>query len=313
MGLLACIPRGREEFLSALRPLVDEDVEVHAGSWVACDVLVEGRPDREHFAPPPRAVVVPYAGVPAETAALLRDFPGVTLHNLHHNAAPTAETALALLLAAAKRVVPFDRALRAGDWRPRYETPGEALLDGGTALVLGYGAVGRRVAAACRALGMDVVAVRRREGSEGDVHGLAALHDLLPRAAAVVSCLPLTEDTRGLLGARELALLPDGAVLVNVGRAAVVDEDALFAELESGRIAAGLDVWYRYPEDEDARAATAPSRHPFGRLPNVVLSPHHAGSCRGIEQLRARHLADLLNAAARGAPIPNRVEPERGY
>jgi len=314
VALDVCIPRPpRGGFLDELSRRIDGDVRLHAGSSTSCDVLVEGRPAREQLAPAPRAVIVPYAGVPAATVALLRDFPGVTLHNLHHNAAPTAETALALLLAAAKRVVPLDRALREDDWRPRYGEPTEALLAGGTAVVLGYGAVGRRVAAACRALGMDVAAVRRKAGAERGVHGVDALPDLLPRATAVVVCLPLTPETRGLLGADELALLPGGAILVNVGRADIVDEDALFEELRSGRIAAGLDVWYRYPEGEEGRAATPPAGRPFGTLDNVVLSPHHAGSCRGIEELRALHLADLLNAAARGKPMPNRVDPERGY
>ena len=283
-------------------------------------MLVAGRPEAEDVlaASGLRAVVIPWAGVPSETLKLMRDFPGITLHNLHHNAAPTAELALALLLAAAKCIVPLDGALRKHDWRPRYEQPPRTvLLRGKTVLVLGYGEIGKRVAAACRALGMQVAGVRRAAESvtPDEIHPPAALHELLPRAQAVVVCLPLTAQTEGMLGAPELALLPEGALLVNIGRAAIVDEDALYEALASGRLgAAGLDVWYDYPPNEAARARTPPSRRPFAELDNVVLSPHRGGLCKETEALRAAALAELLLAAADGrAPLPGRVDLDAGY
>jgi len=319
--LEVCLPRPPgEDFVETLRSLLVEGVELRPHEEFGCDVLVEGVPTRDQVEASRdlRAVVVPYAGVPRKTRDLLRDFPAVSLHNLHHNAAPTAEMAMALMLAAAKRVLPADRALRADDWRPRYEARRELLCAGATALVLGLGAIGRRVATACRALGMEVLATRRNaDGPERtggvEVHAPDAVPRLLPRAQAVFVCLPWTPETEGLLGAEELALLSDGTVLVNVARGPIVDEDALFAELSRGRIAAGLDVWYRYPKDEASRASTPPSSHPFRELGNVVMSPHRAGSAAGIEALRARHLAALLNQAARGEPMPNRVDLDQGY
>ncbi len=285
-------------------------------------ILVGGRPNREQLAAAPglRALVIPYAGVPAETRALLRDFPGVALHNLHHNAAAVAELALTLLLAAAKSAVPLDAALRRNDWRPRYRQPAPAVqLAGRTALILGYGAIGRRLAVALRALDMNTLATRRRltapEMDAGTtVYPAGALRELLPRAEALLICLPHTPQTDGLLGAAELALLPADCLLVNVGRAAIVDEAALYGALRDGRLrAAGLDVWYSYPPDEAARAAWSPSAYPFGELDNVVLSPHRGGATEETPRLRMAALAEMLNAAAVGEEMGNRVDVDRGY
>lgn len=306
-----------------LRPRLSVDVELSEGSEMpdGAHILVSGRPTREHLAAPGlRALIIPWAGLPTETRELMRDFPGVAVHNLHHNAAPTAELAVMLLLAAAKFAVRFDSALRRHDWRIRYERPGATvMLDGKTALILGYGAIGRRVAAACRSLGMTTLATRRRLDApqmdgETEVHPAAALHELLPRANAVVICLPHTPQTDGLLGAAELALLPDGAVLVNIGRGPIVDERALYEGLRDGRPhAAGLDVWYSYPPDEAARANWPPSAYPFHELGNVVMSPHRGGAADETARLRMTALAEMLNDAAEGRAIGNWVDIDAGY
>lgn len=306
-------------FRPALAPgiAVTEGGEPPAGTAI----LVSGRPTREQLAAPGlRALVIPWAGLPDETGDLLRDFPDVAVHNLHHNAAPVAELALMLLLAAAKFALRYDNALRAHDWRPRYERPAPTvLLDGKTALILGYGAIGRRVAAACRALGMNTLATRRRidaPETDGDteVHPPAALRDLLPRADAVIICLPHTPATDGLLGAAELALLPAHAVLVNIGRGRIVDEQALYEALRDGRLhAAGLDVWYSYPPDEAARAAWPPSAYPFHELDNVIMSPHRGGAADETARLRMTALAEMLNEAAAGREMGNRLDVAAGY
>jgi phosphoglycerate dehydrogenase-like enzyme len=179
---------------------------------------------------------------------------------------------------------------------------------------------------------MEVTAVRR--GSSGDASGtsgpsagaqsarhgrarpVAELPALLPKADALVICLPLTDETRGLIGESELALMPDRAILINVGRGPIVDESALYHALHDRTLhAAGLDVWYNYPNDEPGRKSTSPSEYPFHELNNVVMSPHRAGAPHTpeTESLRMRALAELLNAAARGEPIPNRVDLDLGY
>lgn len=297
----------RTDFIEALRDALPDGIQIVEGD---AEVLVKGVPEDDDLDTRPslRAVVIPYAGVPARTRERLAARPELSLHNLHHNAAATAEMALALLLGAAKSVIPYDRALRKGDWRPRYEESSEVLLSGSRALVLGYGAIGERIARACRGLGMEVQAVRRVPRGD-EALPISTLDDLLPDADALLVALPWTSETEGLLDADRLARLPDDCCIVNVGRGPIIDEDALYSELKSGRLRAGLDVWYQYPASAEEQQATQPSRHDFGALDNVVLSPHRAGHCNEIESARAAHLATLLSQD----PLGNRVDVEAGY
>ena len=130
----------------------------------------------------------------------------------------------------------------------------------------------------------------------------------------LIICLPHTPETMELIGEPELALLSPGAILVNVGRGPIVDEAALYHALREGTLhSAGLDVWYNYPSGEAARSHTPPSAYPFHELDNVVMSPHRAGGSDESEMRRMTHLAALLNAAARGYEMPNRVDLQAGY
>lgn len=269
--------------------------------------------------PAVRAVLIPWAGVPEKTLALARLHPQVSLHNLHHNAPQVAELAVALLFAATKEVLRYDRGLRAGDWRPRSAPTRSVLLEGKTAVILGYGTIGRRAGRILKALGMHIIGINRtgnraEHGPADEVHPIEALPENLPRAEVLFSTLPLTDSTRGLLGKEELALLPQNAWIVNVGRGSVFDEESLYEGLSSGRIAgAGLDVWWTYPKDEAARPHTFPSSFPFHELNNVVMSPHRAGSVVERGAGWASALAGMLNAYASGRPMPNRVDLESGY
>lgn len=298
--------------------------------------IIAGGPTKEQLDASPRlrGVIVPWAGIPKRTRELLLGRPEISVHNLHHNASATAEMALSLLLAAAKRIVPADRALRAGDWSARFENNGAMSLEGRRAVIYGYGAIGKRIAQYCRGLDMEVHAIRR-EGSDGEsrlggvsafrhpdiptqsrvvVHSKEELHECLCFADVLVVAVPLTSETEGSIGVKELALLPEKAVLVNIARGPIIQEEALYDALQSRRLgAAGIDVWYRYPESEGSRTGTQPSRFPFGALDNVVLSPHRAGHIDRGDDLWARELALLLNAIARGESVPNRVDLRLGY
>ncbi len=324
-----------EEALRALSARLPTGIRLARVRDDSCEVLIEGRPTAEMLdaCPNLRAVIVPFAGVPQATLELVRRRNGITIHNLHHNAPETAELAVALLLAAAKRVVPMDAALRKGDWRPRYQPDGTVSLEGKTALVLGYGEIGKRAARSLHCLGMSVIGVRKsptgpNRDEVAEIRSASELRKLLPQADVLVLCLPQTPETDRLLGREELSLLPRGAILVNVARATIVEEAALFEALSNGTLhSAGLDVWYRYPapderaigivpgyfEAPESAANTMPSSFPFHELENVVLSPHRAGAALGTETRRAEHLAKLLEAAAAGRPIPNRVDLEAGY
>mmetsp|Transcript_111524 Transcript_111524/g.355958 ORF Transcript_111524/g.355958 Transcript_111524/m.355958 type:complete len:243 (-) Transcript_111524:125-853(-) len=241
--------------------------------------------------------------------------------------------AVTLGLAAAKQILLADCSLRKGDWSARGipadgdpDPLPQLSLSHCTALVLGYGSIGRRIGRVMRALDARVFATRRTARPGGSVeddgvvvHPSGEMFAILPSVNLLFVCVPDAEDTAGLLGERELALLPRGSVLVNVGRGAVVDEGALFKSLQSGRLmAAGVDCWYNYPVDAAGRVSTHVSkRYEFHTLPNLIMSPHRAGAVgtAHVESSRMQHLAETCNAAVqRGVDaMPNRVSLAKGY
>lgn len=315
-----------DEYFNYLKELVDANVALTAGEKLPdpaeFHMLFAGRPSPEHMTASPnlQTLVIPWAGLPPEARdlALKHNLP---VHNLHHNAGNVTEMVMALLLAAAHHIVPIDQKLRQHDWRPRYEDNPSVLLHGKTALILGYGHIGRKVATVLKALDMNIMATRRhveKTITEDDVtiHPGSELKKLLPKANVLIVCLPLTSETEGLLGQEELNLLPQKSLLINIGRGPIIDEEALYNALKDGPLhAAGLDVWYNYPTDNESKANTPPSKFPFHELDNVVMSPHRGGffGTGETETMRMEAMAQLINAAATGKEIPNRVDVQRGY
>lgn len=204
--------------------------------------------------------------------------------------AATADLALALMLAARRRLVSGDRFIRAGRWNVGWaeHTLEGREVTGATLGIIGLGRIGAAVAQRARGFDMTIVTVRR---SDGDL-------DALMRAADIVSVhVPLSEETRGLITRERLALLRDGATFVNTARGAIVDEDALVDELVSGRITAGLDVFAHEPQVPTALLG----------LDNVVLTPHIGSATAETRSAMTRVVVDNVLAFARGAPLPNRV------
>jgi phosphoglycerate dehydrogenase-like enzyme len=190
---------------------------------------------------------------------------GVTVTNTPGVSAPSiAEHCLALMLAVARRVTLHDAAVRRGEW-PR---GGMVELSGKTLGVIGLGAIGRRFAALGRGIGMRVIAWTMHPDPALGFE-LVEFDELLGASDVVSVHLRLSEQTRGMIGRRELARMKPGAVFLNTARGPIVDETALLEALASGRLAgAGLDVFDTEP---------LPAGHPLAALPNVVLSPHCAG------------------------------------
>lgn len=181
--------------------------------------------------------------------------------------AGTAELAVGLALAVQRGIDEAVRDMPEGRWRPVERS---SLADR-RVLVLGFGAIGAAVARRLRAFEAEVVPVARtaRDDPEwGRVHAVADVVGLLGDVDVVIVTLPLTEETDRLVDARFLAALPDGALLVNVGRGRVVDTDALVAEVSAGRLRAALDVTDPEP---------LPADHPLWRAPGVVITPHVGG------------------------------------
>jgi len=207
--------------------------------------------------------------------------------------ASTAELAVAGLLALLRDLPGYEARRQAHEWRPT-RTPG---VTGRRVLVLGAGDIGRRVAAALAAFDAEVTLVARtaRDG----VRGLADVPALLPRQDAVVLALPDTPETRGLVDAGFLAALPDGAVLVNVARGAIVDTAALLAQLRRERLHAFLDVTDPEP---------LPADHPLWDAPNLLLTPHVGGGTRGWERRAYELVREQLSRYLAGQELVNRVE-----
>jgi phosphoglycerate dehydrogenase-like enzyme len=180
-----------------------------------------------------------------------------------------------------------------------------------TLTLVGYGHIGREVARRARALDMRVIAVTRSgklpdDGMVDRCVPVARLHDVLPESHVLLLCCPLDESTRGLIGQAELNLLPPNALLVNVARAEVAQEEALYDALAQGRLGrAALDVWYQYPKP--GQTELAPSRLPFHQLPNVRCTPHVSALTPGLLERRYRFMAGNILRLHAGEPLQNVV------
>ena len=234
------------------------------------------------------------------------------------NPVPLAEGAVALVLALAKRIVQRHNGFR--DGRDGVRGVG---LKGKKAGILGLGSIGVEVARRLRAFEMDLLAVKRHPDSGVEeelglqfLGGPGDLDRLLEESDFLVVTVPLTPETRGMIGESELRLMKPTSYLVNVARAAIVQEEPLYRALEEGWIAgAALDVWWRphwwdplwSPEGGDA------SDYPFWELPNVVCTPHNIGSTDARSDAGIRIMAENIQRVKEGRPPVNLVDKELRY
>lgn len=203
------------------------------------------------------------------------------------NAVAAAEHAVALMMGALRNLPRLQRTLEQGEWRSdlyAYDECGLE-LDGSTVGLVGYGAIGQRVARVMLAFGAHVLVADPFVGKASEGIELVELDDLLRRSDVVSLHARLTDQTRGMIGADQIALMPRGAVLVNTARGGLLDYDATVDALESGQLgAAAFDVFPSEPVPAGARLLTAP---------NVVMTPHLAGATR-----QTAHRAGSLAAEA---------------
>ena len=244
---------------------------------------------------------------------------------------PMAETVLAMLLHFFRGLDLAAEGQREGRWNSaafyHADTPVRE-LSSATVGIVGYGGIGREVGTRVRALGARVIGLRRRppttpapegveilyglgegglgDGSlEGGIPGGGGLGALLERSDAVVVTAPETPETRGLLGREALVRLRPGAVLVNVARGSLVDEDAMVEALRSGHLrGAGLDVF---------RTEPLPASSPLWSLPNVLITPHVSGVSRGYWRREVDLILENLGRWRRGEPLRNEVDRAAGY
>ena len=227
--------------------------------------------------------------------------------NVGAYAQPMAEYVMAVTLALARRLPQRHTEMARGEfgmWKP------VLTLDGAVCVILGFGGIGKATARMMRAFGARIHAVNTSGASSepADLIGtLADLDQVLAEADVLVIALPLTRATRGLIGARELALMKPTAILVNVGRAAIVDERALYEHLRDHTdFCAGLDAWWREPGPGSAFATD----YPFFDLPNLIGSPHNSGVTDGALQVGAVRAAENVRRFLRGEAVAGVVRRE---
>jgi phosphoglycerate dehydrogenase-like enzyme len=262
-----------------------------------------------------RLIQLPVAGLDQVRLDLVP--PGCPVCNVFEHELGISEYVLAAMLHFTVDLAARSARFKAGSWAESPLQGGTARreLAGQTVGCIGYGHIGREVATRARAFGMRVMAItasgRAGEPAPDRVGGPATLGRLLEAADFVVVACPLTEATRGLIGAAELARMKPDAVLINVARGAIVDQQALFDALREGRIGgAALDTWYSYPSAEEP--AVRPADLPFDDLAAVVMTPHCSGWTEGLMTRRFGLIGDNLERLQRGLPLLNQVHPQPG-
>lgn len=235
---------------------------------------------------------------------------GTTVCNVHGHEVPIAEFTLHAVLEHQLQLWQYPATLDAQAWATAFgarAAHGEA--QGKTLAIVGFGHIGQQIAQRAKAFGMRVLAVTRR--GVPDATGLAdaytaasAIDTVLPRADVLAICCPLDEGTRGLIGARQLALLPAHGLLVNVARAEVVDEQALYEALQARpTLRAVLDVWYQYPRK--GQPPVPPSRWPLHALPNVRATPHVSAITPQLIERRYSFMARNIERLHRQQALEN--------
>jgi phosphoglycerate dehydrogenase-like enzyme len=243
--------------------------------------------------------------------------PHVTICNARgaHNIA-TAEWTLTAILSMLKYFPMYHDIQREGAWKRRFEAPQHYAaiagdkrpwyppvlleeLTGKTVLLVGYGAIGKEIERMLAPFHVDLLRMARSARTEPEVHAVSDLDKLLPRAEVVVLILPSTEESQGLIGERQFALMRQGTLLVNSARGPIVQTDALVEALRSGRIRAAVDVTDPEP---------LPEGHPLWSCPNLLITPHIAGSSPQFAPRALRTAAGELCRYMNGEPLHNVVQ-----
>jgi phosphoglycerate dehydrogenase-like enzyme len=237
---------------------------------------------------------------------------GVTITNTRVFGIPITEYVFASIIAYYRRFPQMMVRFQQGRVWPRNqwdEYAGEDLA-GKVMAIIGYGAIGRRLARVAESFDVTVIATRRSIASmvredRIEVHPAGHLHQVLARADVVVVCLPLTDETEGAIGEAELRAMKPSAYLVNIGRGKVIDEHALLRALSEKWIGgAGLDVHAQTP---------LPADSPFFDLPNVILTPHMSGVSQGYFERVTELFCENLGRYLSGEPLINLVDKQKGY
>ncbi len=265
-------------------------------------------------------IQVPWTGSERLDFDLLRQYSHISVSNSHSNSLAIAEHAVSLLLAATKRITYRDSRMRKGDWSPRYNDLNSYWLTGRTLGIIGYGAIGQKVAHILKnGFGMDIFAIKRYpKGIESKdqcdfIGGPDDLSYVLQKSDFILVSLPLTKETRNMIGRDELKLMKDKAIIVNISRGAVITEEALYEHLKNNEsFVAALDVWYNYPKDRKDPTNVF-QNYPFENLDNVVMSPHSSFKVIDRERSFTEDAITNILRISEGKPPINQLNLDLGY
>jgi phosphoglycerate dehydrogenase-like enzyme len=235
-----------------------------------------------------------------------------TVCNAYGHAIAGGEYVLLAMLAWCHDFVPAHESLRAGSWHMSGRTgaPLHEELYGKAVGILGLGPIGMAAARLAKGFGTTVLACNRTQHNGIEFidrfYPIKDLHEFLAQCDFVAVCIALTQETLGLIDQTAFSCMKPNAVVINVARGAIIDEDALFFALRDKRIAGAIiDAWYHYPTPENLRVP--PSRHPFESLSNVLMTPHSAIWTRGMISRRWTDIAANIDAFASGRELVNVV------
>jgi phosphoglycerate dehydrogenase-like enzyme len=308
-GRLAKVP----EFLTTdwKIEVVDEQDRKQFSHWLEqADAIVSmDWPADMPAAPRLKLLHLPGAGTDAITFDAVPDSASVC--NVYEHETGIAEYVMATMLQWVIPLRGLENALRRGQWTGSHLFgPAHGELYGQTLGIVGYGRIGREVATRAKAFGMDILAcshtARGGDGIVESVEAMARLDDVLAQSDFVLLALPLFDETRHIIDARRLATMKSTAVIINVARGALIDEEALYAACRDRRIGGAIiDTWYRYPANKTEQCQ--PSRFPFHQLDNVIMTPHASAWTDRLAPRRNRVIAENLDRLARNEPLINVV------
>jgi len=328
---IAVIARIREEYSGKVKPNEDPEIikeaitaDILMGPYVTEEILSKASTNGNL-----KLIFIPWTGVDRLDFELMRKY-NFPVANSHGNARTIAEFALALLLTAAKNIIHHDKLLRDGDWTSRFKKMPSINITGKTVGLLGYGAIGTECAKLLLGFDVKLIACRRNPDKTTDqqkkltekVYPLTKLQTFLEESDIVINSLPLTDDTKGMLGKEELAHVKMGSIIINVGRGHTMNEEAFYEAVKSGRIfAAGIDPQWNYPKQtsfprksDEEEEKTFPSEYPIHEFDNVVLSPHRAGHLiAGYERSHWQDVLENILKIYNNEKPMNLIDLEKGY
>jgi phosphoglycerate dehydrogenase-like enzyme/ribonuclease HI len=266
-----------------------------------------------------KLIQIPFAGVDKLDFDLYKNHKDIYICNIHANRNAVAEHAFALILALAKNIVTNDKDLRLGRWHGFSTKESTIQLQGKSLGIVGLGSIGWEIAKIGHTLGMKVFALKR-EIEEKDLKKKNILEFLgekkdlekvIKESDFIVVTVPLTRETKGLFGEKELNLMK-GKYLINISRGVVIDEEALFKSLKEGNLAgAAIDTWYQYPTSKQKEIS--PSKYDFHKLDNIVMSPHTAGYTNKALEENIKSVFENIVKIYYGEEPENRINQELEY